>query len=131
MTGTPMSYSQLVRDLFEQLPRSGALGTGAGQRVEGEAKSLDRGAWVRFDARIDGGRVAECTFRAWGCPHVLAAAAQAAARVSGMAVGEELPTDAHRLAAELDSPPEKLGRLLVVEDALRAMLVQARAVQLP
>jgi NifU-like protein involved in Fe-S cluster formation len=126
-----MSYSQLVRGLFEQLPRAGALGTGPGQRVHGEVKSLDRGAWVRLEARIEGGRIAECAFRAWGCPHVLAAAAQAAASVSGMPVGEEPPTDAHRLAAELDSPPEKLGRLLVVEDALRAMLAQARAVQLP
>ena len=124
-----MSYSERVRGLFEQLPRAGALATGAGQRVHGEAKALDRGAWIRFEARIDGGRVAECAFRAWGCPHVLAAAAQAAASVSGMPLGEELPTDAHRLAAELDSPPEKLGRLLVVEDALRAMLAQARALQ--
>ena len=126
-----MSYSQLVRGLFEQLPGAGALGTGPGQRVQGEAKSLDRSAWVRFEARIDGGRIAECAFRAWGCPHVLAAAARAAAAASGTAAGEGLPTDAHRLAAQLDAPPEKLGRLLVVEDALRAMLAEARALQLP
>lgn len=131
MTGTPTSYSPLVRALFERLPRAGALAAGPGKRVHGEAKALDRGAWVRLEARIDGGRVAECAFRAWGCPHVLAAAARVAACVSGMPVGDELPTDAHRLAAELDTPPEKLGRLLLVEDALRAMLGQARAVQLP
>ncbi len=130
MIAAPVSYSPLVRRLFDQLPRAGGLAPGPGQLVHGEARALDRGAWVRLDARIEGGYVADCAFRAWGCPHVLAAAALAAAHSSGQPIAGGLPIDAYRMAAEMDAPEEKLGRLLVVEDALRAMLANARALQL-
>jgi NifU-like protein involved in Fe-S cluster formation len=130
MNGPRAKYSPLVRELFERLPRAGDLAPGAGTVVHGEAMALDRGAWVRFDARIEDGRVADCAFRAWGCPHTLAAAALVASRMHGQGVDAEAPFDARRLAAELDVPPEKLGRLLVVEDALFGMLARALALQL-
>lgn len=129
MSRPATSYSPLVRELFERLPHSGALAPGPGSLVHGEAMALDRGAWVRFEARIEDGRVSDCAFRAWGCPHTLAAAALVASRTPGHAV-DALACDAQRLAAELDSPPEKLGRLLVVEDALLAMLAGVHALQL-
>lgn len=123
-------YSPLVRELFERLPHSGDLAPGPGCVVHGEAVALDRGAWVRFEARIAEGRIADCTFRAWGCPHTLAAAALVATRMHGQGVDSQAAFDARRLAAELDVPPEKLGRLLVVEDALFGMLAGALALQL-
>ncbi|MDH4259371.1 MAG: iron-sulfur cluster assembly scaffold protein [Gammaproteobacteria bacterium] len=129
MTGTRAIYSQLVRELFERLPHAGDLGPGAGTAVHGEAMALDRGAWVRFDARIEDGRVVDCSFRAWGCPHTLAAAALIASRLHGEGIGNEAAFDALRLARELGAPAEKLGRLLVVEDALSGMLARAHALQ--
>lgn len=129
MTGTGAMYSQLVRELFERLPHAGDLEPGAGTAVHGEAMALDRGAWVRFDARIEDGRVVDCSFRAWGCPHTLAAAALIASRLPGMGIGNEGAFDAQRLARELGAPAEKLGRLLVVEDALSGMLARALALQ--
>jgi NifU-like protein involved in Fe-S cluster formation len=113
-------YSPRVRALFAELPGAGALAAGPGV-VAGEAIALDRGAWVRFEARVEGGRVADCRFRAWGCPHTLAAAALAAEEVRAAADRASAPPDARRLARELDVPAEKMGRLLVVEDALRAL----------
>lgn len=130
MSVAPMHYSALVQDLFGRLPRSGSLGPGSGQVVHGESVALDRGAWVRFEARVEDGCVTDCVFRAWGCPHTLAAAALVAARTPGRQVDADPVLDAQRLAAELEAPPAKLGRLLVVEDALVAMLERARAVQL-
>ena len=124
-------YSSLVRELFERLPHDGDLAPGPGALVHGEAMALDRGAWVRFDARIEDGRIVDCAFRAWGCPHTLAAAALVAGRMHGQGIDGEAAFDARRLAAELDAPPEKLGRLLVVEDALFGMLARALALQLP
>ena len=124
------TYSPLVRELFERLPHAGELAPGPGAVVHGEAMALDRGAWVRFDARIEAGRVDDCAFRAWGCPHTLAAAALVASRMQGQGIDTQAACDARRLAAELDAPPEKLGRLLVVEDALSGMLAQALALQL-
>jgi len=129
--GATMAYSPLVRELFDGLPRSGELAPGTGQLVHGEAMALDRGAWVRLEARIDEGRIADCAFRAWGCPHTLAAAALVASQLPAQRVDAVPATDARSLAAELDAPPEKLGRLLVVEDALHALLERAHALQFP
>ena len=122
-------YSSLVRELFERLPHAGDLAPGPGALVHGEAMALDRGAWVRFDARIEDGHIADCVFRAWGCPHTLAAVALAASRMHGQRIDGQAACDARRLATELDASPEKLGRLLVVEDALFAMLARAHALQ--
>jgi NifU-like protein involved in Fe-S cluster formation len=122
-------YSPLVRELFDRLPHAGDLAPGPGVVAAGEAMALDRGAWVRFEARIEGGHIADCAFRAWGCPHTLAAAALVAGRMSGQPVGTRADLSARRLAAELAAPPEKLGRLLVVEDALAGMLAKAVALQ--
>jgi NifU-like protein involved in Fe-S cluster formation len=130
MNGTDTTYSPLVRDLFERLPHAGELAPGPGAVIHGEAMALDRGAWVRFDARIEDGRIADCAFRAWGCPHTLAAAALVTSRMRGQGIDSRAPFDARRLAAELDAPAEKLSRLLVVEDALSGMLASALALQL-
>lgn len=124
-------YSEAVRRLFEHLPCAGPLPDGAGLPVAGEAIALDRGAWVQFEARILRGRYVACRFRAWGCPHVLAAAARTAESLSGASVGAEDVCDARELIETLGAPVEKLGRFLVIEDAHRALLTAARAVQSP
>lgn len=129
MSESHTTYSSLVRELFERLPHAGDLAPGRGAVVHGEAIALDRGAWVRYEARIEDGRIADCAFRAWGCPHTLAAAALVASRMRGQDLGSGTALDVRRLAAELDAPQEKLGRLLVVEDALSGMLTQALALQ--
>ena len=123
------AYSTLVRRLFEQLPHAGDLAPGPGLVVQGEAMALDRGAWVRYEARIEAGRVADCAFRAWGCPHTLAAAALVASRLQGESIAAPAAFDLQGLAVELDLPREKLGRLLVVEDARAGMLARAHALQ--
>ena len=129
MSAPAARYSARVRSLFSALEGAGDLPAAAGAEVSGEAIALDRLAWVRFAARIDGGQIAECRFRAFGCPHTLAAASFAAAQLRGTPVDARLALDAGRLARELDAPAEKMGRLLVVEDALRDLLAGARRVQ--
>jgi len=124
-----LRYSARVLELFRELPGAGALPAGAGAVVAGEAVALDRGAWVRFEARLEAGRVTECRFRAFGCPHTLAAAALAASRQVTAAPADASPIDARLLARELDVPAEKLGRLLVVEDAIQALLAGLPRVQ--
>jgi hypothetical protein len=122
-------YSEVVRRLFEALPGAGPLPDGPGLPVAGEAVALDRGAWVRFEARVLRGRFVACSFRAWGCPHVLAGAARTAERLCGSSVGAEGVCDARELIEALGAPVEKLGRFLVIEDAHGGLLAAARAVQ--
>jgi NifU-like protein involved in Fe-S cluster formation len=128
VTGVPR-YSEVVRRLFATAPHSGSLPAGPGARRHGEAMALDRAAWVRFDLRLYQGRVADARFRAWGCPHLLAACALVAERMVGQTPAEAVVLDAAALARELDAPPEKLGRFLVLEDALHGLAAGMREAQ--
>lgn len=118
-------YSEAVRALFAELPGAGDLPPGAGTVITGEARALDRQAWVRLEARVHEGRIAACGFRAFGCPHLLAATALLARRRSGLPLQGATVQDIHALAAELEVPAGKLGRLLVLQDAEAALLQQA------
>lgn len=126
---TGESYSTQVRALFAAPRRAGDLADGPGERIAGEAAEIGRGAWVRFEARLRDGRIAESRFRAWGCPHVLAACEFVARRLEGRVPPDLDGLDAASVAMALEVPPEKLGRLLVIEDALRALAAAARAGQ--
>ena len=129
MNATASRYSPRVLELFAELPGAGSLPAGSGEIVAGEAVALDRGAWVRFEARLENGRIADCCFRAWGCPHTLAAAALVAAELRARPRPGPHTIDASRLARELGAPAEKMGRFLVVEDALQALMAHERRVQ--
>jgi NifU-like protein involved in Fe-S cluster formation len=129
MSGDLLRYSERVRELFRALPDAGELAAGPGATVTGEAAALERGAWVRFEARVDRGRIADCAFRAWGCPHTLAAAALLAQAMRDASVAEAAPAEPRELAHEISAPPQKLGRLFVVIDAQAALLAAARAIQ--
>jgi NifU-like protein involved in Fe-S cluster formation len=122
-------YSQRVRSLFSELAGSGDPSAGPGALVSGESCALERGAWVRFAARVEGGRFADFRFRAFGCPHTLAAASYVAGRLSGAALDAAATLNSQDLARDLEAAPESMGRLLVVEDALRALLADLRRVQ--
>lgn len=124
MSAADLGYSALVRELFREPQHVGTMPDATGVAV-GEAGSVERGAWVRFYLRIDGGRVIDARFRAYGCPHTLAAAEWICRQVTGLTVtAASSPTflGASGWAKALEAPAEKLGRLLVVEDALRACL---------
>ncbi len=129
MSSETPRYSSRVLELFAELPGAGALPAGRGEIVAGEALALDRGAWVRFEARLHGGHFQDCRFLAWGCPHTLAAAALAAAAIRSHPELRPAEIDAARLARELSAPADKMGRLLVVEDALRALFAAGGRVQ--
>jgi NifU-like protein involved in Fe-S cluster formation len=120
MTAAP-TYAPLVRALFADPPCAGALPAGPGERRRGEAGGPEQGAWVAFEARVWEGRIAGAVFRAWGCPQVIAAAALVAQRLAGRPLSGAGDFDVHALAAELDLPAAKLGRLLVVQDAAAAL----------
>jgi NifU-like protein involved in Fe-S cluster formation len=78
---------------------------------------------VRFMLRLLGERVLEARYRAYGCPYTLAACEWLARQLEAGA-RDRLGGPA-AWAARLRIPPAKLGRLLVVEDALRAALAAA------
>jgi len=117
-------YSELTRRYFEHPARVGTLNGPDCRR--GAAGSVSAGSWVQFDvrlARTDAGpRVSEVRFLAFGCPHLIAAAALVAEEGEGGAAHPRLIEGAHALRERLEAPVEKLGRLFVVEDAWIAAL---------
>jgi NifU-like protein involved in Fe-S cluster formation len=75
---------------------------------------------VRFDLLIADGIVKDARFKSYGCPHTLAVASWLTGQLAGRRRDELVPGSPADWAAALAVPAEKLGRLLTVEDALRA-----------
>jgi hypothetical protein len=101
--------------------------------VVGEAGRTREGARVRCYLRVAGPaagqgsaaggppRIAAAEFRVFGCPHTRAVAKALGAALPGQPLDRPTIGGPRDWAARHGVPPEKLGRLLVVEDAwLRA-----------
>jgi NifU-like protein involved in Fe-S cluster formation len=88
--------------------------------VSGEAEDRSLNVWVRFFVRATGGRLQKVWYEVFGCPHTIAAAAVAAEWLEGRDAEALDEWDARAAARALEVPREKLGKLLRIEDALRA-----------
>lgn len=95
---------------------------GSGRVVTGDAGGADSGTWVRFQLLVEGLRVKDARFQALGCPHTLDAAAWLCEQLPGRTREGLIPGAPAAWAASRSVPAEKLGRLLIVEDALLACL---------
>lgn len=99
----------------------GTVALHAGQaigQVVGEAGGPGQEVWVRFRLRVVDGTVKSALFKAYGCPHTLAVAAWVTQRLRGRGRADLVPGTPAEWAEALAVPVVKLGRLLVVEDAL-------------
>lgn len=112
----------LTERYFRTAPGAGSLQGPPGAIVRGEAGREADGARVRFHLRVAGDRVIEARFQAYGCPHTIAAAAWLTEQLPGRSRQRLVPGTPLEWAAKLEAPAEKLGRLLIVEDALLAAL---------
>jgi NifU-like protein involved in Fe-S cluster formation len=115
-----------IRALFSSLAHAGEPTEADGARLAvGEAGREALGTRVRFALLIAQGRVRTVRYRAYGCPHTLATCEWLARTLEGrrpdaLEVGNPLDW-----AQRLEVPAAKLGRLLVIEDALQAALTQS------
>lgn len=119
-----MRYSSQVERYFDDPPNAGVL-TGPAVGT-GRAGDASHGAEVEFSILVDKGRIRAARFRAYGCPCTIAAAARTAEKLEGLTVEAAEHFDPHAMADELELPPDKLTRVLLVEDALRASLADWR-----
>jgi NifU-like protein involved in Fe-S cluster formation len=114
-----MHYNDLTRRHFENAANAGVL-AGHGVR-RGAGGHRAQGTWVQFDVRIGSGYPAETVeavrFLAFACPHVIAVSDWLAQRAVGRQATPALPESVQALRERFEVPIEKLGRLLVVEDA--------------
>ncbi|NCF15519.1 MAG: hypothetical protein GWP62_09450 [Gammaproteobacteria bacterium] len=108
-------YSARVRDLF-------AAPAHAGDAAGGEAVYVaDQDVRLRLTATAADGTIEVLRFRAWGCPHVIAATEAACAALEGRPVTDLENYTAADVMQNLPVPVEKTGRILVIEDAVRSL----------
>lgn len=108
-------YSARVRELFLNPVHAVELDGAISVDVD------DQGIRLRLEARLAEQNVEALSFRAWGCPHVLAAAEAFCARFEGRPAADLLEFRAADLMQSLSVPVEKTGRILVLEDAVRSL----------
>ena len=99
-----------------------AVGPAAAAVVSGEGGGPGQDTWVRFQLLVADGTVKDARFQAFACPHTTAVAAWLCGQLPGRARAVLIPGSPAEWAAARGIPVEKLGRLLIVEDALRACL---------
>ncbi|HUR57573.1 MAG TPA: aminotransferase class V-fold PLP-dependent enzyme, partial [Opitutaceae bacterium] len=107
---------------FRKAPRPPAFPQGAlpaGIR-QGRAGRQSQGTAICFELEIADGFVKSARFSAYGCPHTLAVAAWLCEVLEGQRYEAGIPGTPTDWAVTHEVPTEKLGRLLIVEDALRA-----------
>ena len=123
-----MTYNEWTRRYFENPACAGAA-MGA-DWFRGEAGSRAQGTWVQFDVQVranGGSSIQNVRFLAFGCPHVIAVCQWVAEHATGLRADAVLPETVQALRGRFQVPLDKLGRLLVVEDAWIAALRAAGA----
>jgi len=107
-------YTDKVGEYFRRPARP------MGSDIRGAAGSEQRGTLIVFAADLRDQRLYKLGFRAFACPHIIAACNRVAEQLDGGPVQalNELRLD--QLQAEFDIPVEKAGKLLILQDAARA-----------
>jgi NifU-like protein involved in Fe-S cluster formation len=108
-------YGVLVRRLFRAPAHAGQLDGAC--RVQRECQ----GVAVELSMAVDGPSIAKLRFRAYGCPHLIAAAEAFCEAYEGRSVAELAGFTAVELCERLPVPAQKTGRILVLEDAVRSL----------
>jgi NifU-like protein involved in Fe-S cluster formation len=114
-------YGAEVLRRFRELPGAGDLAADASSDVvEGRADAADDGARVLLSLRVRRGVVSEARFRAYGCPFFIAAASWLTERLTGASRDQIAAWDWREAADALEIPPSRFGRLITLQDAVRA-----------
>lgn len=109
-------YGDRVRELFAHPDHAGDL-----ENPSARAQVIEQDVRVALAADIDGDSIVRLRFRAWGCPHLLAAAEAFCRAFEGRPVAALAEFGAAEIMQTLPVPREKLGRILVLEDAVRSL----------
>lgn len=113
-------YSDVVVDHFER-PRNVGRFERAADVIEGSAGRREQGVVFTLSARVADSFIKSVRFQAYGCPHCIAAGSWLSERLVGCTQDELQRLSWREVAAALDMPAEKRGRLLILEDAVRAL----------
>lgn len=118
----PDPYNEEVRACFENPVHAGDLQGDYAQVLNATVAAPGEGARLVLYAGLIDGKIAALRFRARGCPHLIAAAEVLCSSLEGADLAQLAAVSASKLMDRLAVPASKTGRLLLVEDAARALL---------
>ena len=108
-------YNRTVRAYFAGTEHCGDIPDGAVGYFE------DPGMRVRLSAEVKGGVITRLLFRAWGCPHLVAAAEAVCRQFEGQSAAALEQFETGQIMLDLAVPVEKTGRILALEDTVRSL----------
>jgi nitrogen fixation NifU-like protein len=117
-------YNEEVRALFENPVHASDLCGEYAEAVTADVSESDQGARLVLAAGIEAGAVARIRFRAFGCPHLVAAAELLCRELEGGPVSGLSMVSVKGWMNRLSVPVAKTGRLLLIEDAVRILRSQ-------
>lgn len=117
-------YNEVVRAYFANPAHAGDLQGSFDQAITADVSESEGGAQVVLAAGIQAGSIAEMAYRAWGCPHLIAALELVCETMVNQPVEALEKFDSADITHNLAVPTEKSGRILLVEDALAALWAQ-------
>jgi cysteine desulfurase len=91
------------------------------QVVIGEGGAARLGCWVRLALKIQAQVVKDARVQVYGCPHTVAACNLIVGRLIGLPCKDPDVGTAEDWRVAVCAPIEKLGRMLIIEDALGAL----------
>ncbi len=118
MTDYDDPYSALTRELFAELSHAGDLSRNYPLSALAGVDESAAGAKLQLALGLREATVAEMRFRAFGCPHLLAAAEWLCATYEGHNINDLVEFRAVSVMRALDIPVQKTGRMLLLEDCI-------------
>ena len=113
-------YNAEVRRLFATTAHAGELADGVAASAQTDTVR------IRLSATVVDERLLKLRFLAWGCPHVIAACEAFCECYEGSALTDMEAFEVNEIMQTLAVPVEKTGRILVLEDAARALATATR-----
>ncbi len=112
-----MDYGSEVQQRFLSPARAGTFEEGTLGLVSGEAEDRTLNVWIRVQVQVLEGAVRAARFNVYGCPYTVAAADWAAEWLEGRPCQALRELGLRERREALGVPVEKLGKLLLIEDA--------------
>lgn len=107
-------YTDKVGEYFRRPARP------MGVDIRGSAGSAQCGTLIVFAADLSGQRLRKLGFRAFACPHIIAACNRVVEQLDGSLAQALNELDLDKLQTEFDIPVEKAGKILILKDAMQA-----------
>lgn len=124
MSAAADPYNPATRQLFANPVHAGDLQHACAQSALAQASESTAGARIQLAVGLADGKLQECRYRVFGCPHLVAAAEWLCQQTEGASLADLAGFRAADCMGPLAIPVEKTGRILLIEDAIRLLVRQ-------